>query len=170
MDFASHCYWLLTSQPHPVSRRSEVRVPTCNDLSSFKLACITLTGHTSYLMFFYAQIVQSRTMACVIIFDWSHLLQVALVCVQIVHPQTLGTSYKMTSFCLQIVHAHTLGISCKVVYVCVQIVHSRTLGTAAAEGGIGTRVLLPAVDFLNHGGDQYCGLRGSPRVAADSAR
>jgi hypothetical protein len=52
----------------------------------------------------------------------------------------------------------------------VQIVHSRTLGTAAAGGGIGTRVLLPAVDMLNHGGDQYAGLRDAPCAAADCAR
>ncbi len=39
--------------------------------------------------------------------------------------------------------------------VCVmQVVHSRTFGTAAKEGGTAVHMLLPLVDFLNHGGDE----------------
>ena len=36
----------------------------------------------------------------------------------------------------------------------VQVVHSRTFGTAGKEGGTAVHMLLPLVDFLNHGGDE----------------
>ena len=36
----------------------------------------------------------------------------------------------------------------------VQVVHLRTFGTAAKEGGTAFHMLLPLVDFLNHGGDE----------------
>ena len=36
----------------------------------------------------------------------------------------------------------------------LQVVHSRTFGTAGKEGGTAVHMLLPLVDFLNHGGDE----------------
>eukprot|EP00208_Stichococcus_sp_RCC1054_P006413 CAMPEP_0206146798 /NCGR_PEP_ID=MMETSP1473-20131121/31486_1 /ASSEMBLY_ACC=CAM_ASM_001109 /TAXON_ID=1461547 /ORGANISM="Stichococcus sp, Strain RCC1054" /LENGTH=546 /DNA_ID=CAMNT_0053543495 /DNA_START=176 /DNA_END=1817 /DNA_ORIENTATION=+ len=52
----------------------------------------------------------------------------------------------------------------------MSVVHSRTFGTAARDGGIGTRVMLPVVDLLNHGGSEHAGLAGSPPTSADSVR
>eukprot|EP00667_Euglena_gracilis_P011887 EG_transcript_12166 len=38
------------------------------------------------------------------------------------------------------------------------LVHSRTFATAAREGGVGVRMLVPLMDMVNHGGDVYEGI------------
>ncbi len=56
-------------------------------------------------------------------------------------------------------------------YVCVvQVVHSRTFGTAAKEGGTAVHMLLPLVDFLNHGGDETECFPGDPFAPTANVR
>lgn len=47
-----------------------------------------------------------------------------------------------------------MAVSCCMCVCVMQVVHSRTFGTAAKEGGTAVHMLLPLVDFLNHGGDE----------------
>ncbi len=55
--------------------------------------------------------------------------------------------------------------------VCVmQVVHSRTFGTAAKEGGTAVHMLLPLVDFLNHGGDETECFPGDPFAPTANVR
>jgi hypothetical protein len=51
-----------------------------------------------------------------------------------------------------------------------QLVHSRTFGSAAREGGVGVRMLVPLIDMLNHAGDEAQLLLGSPSTATDNVR
>ncbi len=51
-----------------------------------------------------------------------------------------------------------------------QLVHSRTFGSAAKEGGIGVRMLVPLIDMLNHAGDEAQLLLDSPATATDNVR
>ncbi|KAK9805479.1 hypothetical protein WJX72_000563 [[Myrmecia] bisecta] len=50
----------------------------------------------------------------------------------------------------------------------MSVVHSRTFGSAAEEGGVGVRMLLPLVDMLNHGGDETAFLLQDPSRPADN--
>ena len=51
------------------------------------------------------------------------------------------------------------------------MVQSRTLGTAARGGGagVGVRMLLPLLDFFNHGGDEQAGTH-LPTISSQSVR
>jgi hypothetical protein len=51
----------------------------------------------------------------------------------------------------------------------LQVVQSRTCGSAAEQGGIGIRMLVPLVDMLNHGGDEKGGTSHG-HIASDSVR
>ena len=44
------------------------------------------------------------------------------------------------------------------------LVHSRTFASAAREGGVGVRMMVPLIDLLNHSGDQE---RGAPGPSAE---
>jgi hypothetical protein len=50
------------------------------------------------------------------------------------------------------------------------VVHSRTFGSAAKEGGVGVRMLVPLIDMLNHAGDEAQLLLDSPTTAMDNVR
>ena len=50
------------------------------------------------------------------------------------------------------------------------MVHSRTFGTAAKEGGTAVHMLLPLVDFLNHGGDETECFPGDPFAPTANVR
>ncbi len=52
----------------------------------------------------------------------------------------------------------------------MQVVHSRTFGTAAKEGGTAVHMLLPLVDFLNHGGDETECFPGDPFAPTANVR
>ncbi|KAL0050877.1 hypothetical protein WJX82_009288 [Trebouxia sp. C0006] len=52
----------------------------------------------------------------------------------------------------------------------VSVVHSRTFGTAAKEGGTAVHMLLPLVDFLNHGGDETECFPGDPFAPTANVR
>ena len=51
------------------------------------------------------------------------------------------------------------------------MVQSRTLGTAARDGGagVGVRMLLPLLDFFNHGGDEQAGTH-LPSISLQNVR
>jgi hypothetical protein len=51
----------------------------------------------------------------------------------------------------------------------LQVVQSRTFGSAAKQGGVGVRMLMPLLDMLNHGGDEKAGTRHG-HIATDSVR
>lgn len=51
-----------------------------------------------------------------------------------------------------------------------QIVHSRTFGTAAKEGGVAVRMLVPLADLFNHGGDEAPLLLFGKSTASDNIR
>ncbi len=51
-----------------------------------------------------------------------------------------------------------------------QIVQSRTFGSAAREGGVGVRMLVPLADLLNHGGDEAAFLLHHKPTQTDNVR
>lgn len=51
----------------------------------------------------------------------------------------------------------------------LQVVQSRTCGSAAKQGGVGVRMLVPLVDMLNHGGDEKASTSHG-HIASDSVR
>lgn len=53
---------------------------------------------------------------------------------------------------------------------CAQVVHSRTFGSAAKEGGVGVRMMVPLADMLNHGGDEAAMLLTDAHDATDNVR
>ena len=50
------------------------------------------------------------------------------------------------------------------------MVHSRTFGAPAKEGGTAVHMLLPLVDFLNHGGDETECLPGDKAAPTANVR
>jgi hypothetical protein len=52
----------------------------------------------------------------------------------------------------------------------LQIVQSRTFGSAAREGGVGVRMLVPLADLLNHGGDEAAFLLHHKPTQTDNVR
>lgn len=52
----------------------------------------------------------------------------------------------------------------------MQVVHSRTFGSAAKEGGVGVRMMVPLIDMLNHGGDEVNMLLIDPYEPTDTVR
>lgn len=52
----------------------------------------------------------------------------------------------------------------------MSLVHSRTFASAAEQGGVGVRMLVPLVDMMNHGGDETEGLLTQPSLPTDHVR
>jgi hypothetical protein len=50
------------------------------------------------------------------------------------------------------------------------LVHSRTFATAAQDGGVGVRVMVPVLDMFNHAGDEVRNLLSSRSSACDNCR